>query len=67
MSAIITTNLVDMMTNDTSPNATEYTSEEKKQRIADLSYFKAHLDILAVGLTIAFLGYSLIQLRKKQK
>lgn len=66
MSAITASNISNMMNNDTSQNAkSQVTNSEKKKRIEALSYLKAHLDIIAVGLTITFLAYSIIQLKKK--
>jgi hypothetical protein len=68
MSAITASNISNMTNTDNSQNATsQVTNPEKKQRMEALTYLKAHLDIIAVGLTIAFLGYSIIQLKKKQK
>jgi hypothetical protein len=48
-------------------SASQSMSPDKKKRIETLSYLKAHLDIIAVGLTIAFLAYSILQIKKKQK
>jgi len=68
MSAIITSNISNMTTTNDSQNETSQgANSEKKKRIEALAYFKAHLDVIAVGLTIAFLAYSIIQIKKKQK
>jgi len=68
MSAITASNISNMTNSGNSQNATsQVTNPEKKQRMETLSYLKAHLDIIAVGLTIAFLAYSIVQLKKKQK
>ena len=68
MSAITASNISNMTNTDNAQNAaSQVTSPEKKQRMETLTYLKAHLDIIAVGLTIAFLAYSIIQLKKKQK
>ena len=68
MSAITTSNISNMTSTDTAQNASsQVTSPEKKKRMETLTYLKAHLDIIAVGLTIAFLAYSIVQLKKKQK
>lgn len=68
MSAITASNISNMTNSSNSQNATsEVTNPQKKKRMEALSYLKAHLDIIAVGLTITFLAYSIIQLKKKQK
>jgi hypothetical protein len=68
MSAITASNISNMTSTDTAQNASsQVTSPEKKKRMETLTYLKAHLDIIAVGLTIAFLAYSIMQLKKKQK
>jgi|LakMenE01Jun11ns_1017448.scaffolds.fasta_scaffold7385998_1 hypothetical protein len=68
MSAITASNISNMTSTDTAQNASsQVTSPEKKKRMETLTYLKAHLDIIAVGLTIAFLAYSIVQLKKKQK
>ena len=33
--------------------------EQKQQRIENLSYIKAHFDVIAVALAIVFLGYQI--------
>jgi hypothetical protein len=68
MSAITPSSISNMTNSDNSQNATQQvTNPEKKKRIEALSYLKSHLDIIAVSLTIAFLAYSIVQLKKKQK
>lgn len=43
-------------------------SEEKKQeRLELLTYVKAHFDLVAVTLLVAYLGYSLYQMKKSSK
>jgi len=68
MNAVVTSSISNMANTDTSQNATsQIVNPEKKKRIEDLTYLKAHLDLLAVGLTIAFLAYTIIQIKKKRK
>ncbi len=43
-------------------------SEQKKQdRLELLTYVKAHFDLVAVTLLVAYLGYSLYQMKKIAK
>ena len=43
-------------------------SEQKKQdRLELLTYIKAHFDLVAVTLLVAYLGYSLYQMKKIAK
>ena len=49
------------------PNSPSQSNPEKRGRMEYLSYLKSHLDIVAIGLTITYLIYSIIQIRKKQK
>ena len=40
---------------------------EKQKRLELLTYVKAHFDLIAVTLLVAYLGYSLYTLNKNQK
>ena len=43
-------------------------SDPKKQdRMELLTYVKAHLDLVAVTLLVAYLSYSIVQLRRMKK
>jgi len=44
----------------------EMNGEEKKERMELLTYVKAHADLIAVSLLIAYLGYSIYLLNKKK-
>jgi hypothetical protein len=44
---------------------TEMNGEETKKRMELLTLIKAHADLIAVTLLIAYLGYSLYTLNKK--
>jgi len=55
-----------------SPSPTETSvkslSDEKKQeRLELLTYVKAHFDLVAVTLLVAYLGFSLYQMQKDKK
>jgi len=40
--------------------------EEKQERMELLTYMKAHFDLIAVTLLIAYLGYSIYRLNKQK-
>lgn len=40
--------------------------EEKQERMELLTYVKAHFDLIAVTLLIAYLGYSIYRLNKQK-
>lgn len=42
------------------------TDTTKKKRVELLSYVKAHLDVIAIGLTITYLSYSIWKLNKQK-
>jgi hypothetical protein len=44
----------------------EMNGEEEKKRMELLTYVKAHADLIAVTLLIAYLGYSIYLLNKKK-
>ena len=48
-------------------SAKSISDEEKKQRLELLTYVKAHFDLIAVTLLVAYLGYSLYQMKKSSK
>lgn len=48
-------------------SAKSISDEEKKQRLELLTYVKAHFDLIAVTLLVAYLGYSLYQMKKITK
>jgi hypothetical protein len=50
-------------TNGTNGN-TKMTDEKKQERMELITYAKAHFDLIAVTLLIAYLGYSLYKLNK---
>ena len=41
--------------------------QEKQKRLELLTYVKAHFDLVAVTLLVAYLGYSLYQMKKMTK
>jgi hypothetical protein len=55
------------MANNQPPSTiqTEMNGEETKKRMELLTLIKAHADLIAVTLLIAYLGYSLYTLNKK--
>jgi hypothetical protein len=55
-----------------SPSSTEtsvktLSDESKQQRLELLTYLKAHFDLVAVTLLVAYLGFSLYQMQKGKK
>ena len=50
-------------TNGTPPMS----SQDKQERMELLTYMKAHFDLIAVTLLIAYLGYSIYRLNKGGK
>jgi hypothetical protein len=51
----------------TTTNNTTLKSEDKQQRLELINYVKAHFDLIAVTLLIAYLGYSIYKLNKGGK
>ena len=55
-----------------SPSSTEtsvknLSDESKQERLELLTYVKAHFDLVAVTLLVAYLGYSLYQMKQGKK
>jgi hypothetical protein len=55
-----------------SPSSTEtsvktLSDASKQERLELLTYIKAHFDLVAVTLLVAYLGYSLYQMKKAPK
>lgn len=48
-------------------SAKSISDQEKKERLELLTYVKAHFDLIAVTLLVAYLGYSLYQMNKSSK
>lgn len=48
-------------------SAKSISDQEKKERLELLTYVKAHFDLIAVTLLVAYLGYSLYQMKKSTK
>lgn len=48
-------------------NAKSMTEQKKQERLELLTYVKAHFDLIAVTLLVAYLGYSLYQMKKNTK
>jgi len=48
-------------------SAKSMAQEEKQKRLELLTYVKAHFDLVAVTLLVAYLGYSLYQMKKMAK
>ena len=48
-------------------SAKSMAQEEKQKRLELLTYVKAHFDLVAVTLLVAYLGYSLYQMKKMTK
>jgi hypothetical protein len=48
-------------------NAKTLADEKKQERLELLTYVKAHFDLIAVTLLVAYLGYSLYQMKKTTK
>lgn len=48
-------------------NAKSMTDEKKQERLELLTYVKAHFDLVAVTLLVAYLGYSLYQMKQNSK
>ena len=53
-------------TGNTTPNV-NLKSEDKQERLEFITYVKAHFDLIAVTLLIAYLGYSIYKLNKGGK
>lgn len=51
----------------TDTSAKSISDQEKKERLELLTYVKAHFDLIAVTLLVAYLGYSLYQMNKSSK
>jgi hypothetical protein len=43
------------------------TQQHQQERLELITYVKAHFDLLAVTLLVAYLGYSLYQMKKAPK
>lgn len=61
--SVIGTNIANATTNN--KDQMNVSNPQKQSQMEKLAYLKAHLDVVAVFLTIAFLSYSIIQLKKK--
>jgi hypothetical protein len=48
-------------------SAKSLSDEKKQERLELLTYVKAHFDLIAVTLLVAYLGYSLYQMKKSSK
>lgn len=48
-------------------SAKSMTEQKKQERLELLTYVKAHFDLIAVTLLVAYLGYSLYQMKKSTK
>jgi hypothetical protein len=48
-------------------SAKSISDEKKQERLELLTYVKAHFDLVAVTLLVAYLGYSLYQMKKVSK
>jgi hypothetical protein len=48
-------------------SAKSMAEEKKQERLELLTYVKAHFDLVAVTLLVAYLGYSLYQMKKNTK
>ena len=46
---------------------TKMSDEKKQERMELITYAKAHFDLIAVTLLIAYLGYSIYKLNKGRK
>ena len=51
----------------TNTQANGLSDPKKQDRMELLTYVKAHLDLVAVTLLVAYLSYSIVQLRKAKK
>lgn len=48
-------------------SAKSMTQQKQQERLELLTYVKAHFDLIAVTLLVAYLGYSLYQMKKNTK
>jgi len=48
-------------------SAKSLSDQKKQERLELLTYVKAHFDLIAVTLLVAYLGYSLYQMKKIAK
>jgi hypothetical protein len=48
-------------------SAKSMTQQKQQERLELLTYVKAHFDLVAVTLLVAYLGYSLYQMKKMTK
>ena len=48
-------------------SAKTISNDDKQKRLELLTYVKAHFDLIAVTLLVAYLGYSLYQMQKDKK
>lgn len=49
---------------DNDPNMSE-DKKKKKERLEKVNYLKSHLDLIVVVLSIAYLTYSIVQIKRK--
>jgi hypothetical protein len=56
-------NLVTMAAPSPTDASTDVQDQEKKERLQLLTYVKAHLDLIAVTLLVAYLGYTLYKMK----
>jgi len=48
-------------------SAKTLSDDKKQERLELITYVKAHFDLIAVTLLVAYLGYSLYQMKKMTK
>jgi hypothetical protein len=48
-------------------SAKSMSGEKKQERLELLTYVKAHFDLVAVTLLVAYLGYSIYQMNKSKR
>ena len=68
MSNMQIANMASMASPSPTDTSTKTLSDDKKQeRLELITYVKAHFDLIAVTLLVAYLGYSLYQMKKGNK
>ena len=68
MSSMQFANMASMASPSPTETSVKSLSDEKKQeRLELLTYVKAHFDLVAVTLLVAYLGFSLYQMQKDKK